>query len=102
PPTLSAFSTALRDALEFFLQACELFIREPLQIDEARPRALSRAKELVEFELQRARVAVLRVLQQKRDQKRHLRRKGVHRELPRVGKMKARTGSQPHCGDHNH
>src|SRR5439155_7774595 len=62
PPTLSAFSASLRDTLELFLQACKLFIREPLQIDEAQPRALSRAQQLVELELQGARVAVLRVL----------------------------------------
>src|SRR5712664_1124642 len=64
---LSASGAALRYPLELFLQSGELLVREPLEIDEAHARAVRGAQQLVEFQLQRAGVAVLRVLQQKSD-----------------------------------
>src|SRR5260370_38866318 len=84
---LSAIGAALRYAIELLLQAREVVIREPLEIHEARSRTLGRAQQLVQLELQRPGVAVLRVLQQKCDEKRDLRRERVHRQLPRIRKM---------------
>ena len=52
---------------------------------------MSDRNQLIEFEVQRPRIAILGVLKQERDEKRDLRRNCVHRQLPRIGKPEDRT-----------
>src|SRR5439155_19001440 len=75
---------------EFFLQALQLIIREVLQVHQIQARPSCGSNQLVEFQLQRASVAILRVLQKKRDEEGDLGGGRVHRQLPGVGEMKCR------------
>ena len=69
------------------------------RLHELRPCRRRASDELVELQLQRSRVAVLRVLQEERDEECHLRRGRVHRQLPRIGELKHGTEKQPESGD---
>jgi len=77
------------------LQRIELVIVELFELNELWPCSGSASDELIELQLQRSRVTVLGVLQQERDEKRHLRRSRVHRQLPRIRVLKNRTEQEP-------
>jgi len=74
----------LAQSFELIFQRIELVIVEPFEVHEPRPRSGCASEELIELQLQRLRVTVLRILQQERDEKRDLRRGRVHRQLPRI------------------
>src|SRR5437868_4917553 len=60
----------LLEPLELTLKAQELLVREGLQVDHPGARPVDRAQELVQLEVNRARVAVLRVLDEEDHEKR--------------------------------
>jgi hypothetical protein len=60
---------------------------------------LTAANQLVELDLYRQRVLVLRALDQEHHEKRDDRRSGVDDELPGVGEMKERAAYEPHTDD---
>lgn len=79
--------------------AATFLVRTILQIDHRVARRRHRADLLVEFELHRCRVAILRILNQKNHQKRHHTGSRVNHQLPRVRVMKHGAGDSP--GQHN-
>ncbi len=54
--------------MQLLFEPLDLFIREPVQIDQSGPRAFGGAEQFVELEPDCARVPILRVLDQKYDQ----------------------------------
>jgi hypothetical protein len=92
--TLRTTSTLVQ-SLELMLQRIELVIVELLELNQLWPCSGSASDELIELQLQRSRVTVLGVLQQERDEKGHLRRSRVHRQLPRIRELKYRTEQEP-------
>jgi hypothetical protein len=50
------------NSFELFLQAIEFFIRERFQIDQVRPCSFYTSEQLIEFQMESFRIAVLRVL----------------------------------------
>src|SRR5688572_28301478 len=85
----------LSERLELPLQALKLLVREVLHVDELVARLGDRADQLVELELNHARVAVLSALNEKEHQERDDRRARVDHELPRVGELKQRACDRP-------
>ena len=83
--------------LELSLKVSELFVRKIFQMHEPRPRALDRADQLVELEMDRLRVAVLGALDEKDHEECEDRRAGIDDELSRVGigEGKGRTPPRP-------
>jgi hypothetical protein len=67
---------------ELLLQTSELFVGEVLEIDEVVAGGFHGADELMELELDRLRLAVLRVLNDEHHEERDDRRAGVDRQLP--------------------
>jgi hypothetical protein len=59
-------------SFELTLQRIELVIVELFELNELSPCSGSASDQLIELQLQRSRVTVLGVLQQERDEKRHL------------------------------
>ena len=59
------------------------------------------ANELIEFQMDRFRIAVLRILNQEHHQESDDGRAGVDDQLPRIGKMKGRAGQRPDHDDEN-
>jgi hypothetical protein len=68
---------------------------ELLEIEQRVVRALRRADQLVELDLDRFGVAVLGVLDQEHHQERHDRRRRVDHELPGVAEIEQRPADQP-------
>jgi hypothetical protein len=92
---LSCSTSTVPHSLELLFQRFELIIVERFEMNELWPRARGASDELIELQMHRSRVTVLRVLQQERDEKRHLRRRRVHRQLPRIRELKHRTEQEP-------
>src|SRR5436305_351301 len=74
-------------------------LAEVLGGDEPVARALDRGDELVELDLHRQRVLVLRALNEEDHQERDNGGAGVDDELPRVGEVEDRAGDDPHDDD---
>ena len=86
---------AAANAFELALDLFQLLVSAILQIDQLVPRPFLRADQLIELQVQRLGVAVLRVLDQEHHQERHDRRPGVDDQLPRIRKVKERSRGQP-------
>lgn len=83
------------DSFILFFQRVKLFIGKLLDIDEIIIGGMVRAYQLIELQMQRLGVTVLRVLDQKDDQKRNDGCAGINNELPGVRKMKERAADRP-------
>src|SRR5262249_7730707 len=90
---------AIGEPLEIRAQPLELLVGALLEVDETGARRPERAQELVELQLRRHRVAVLRVLDQEDGEERDDGRPRVDRELPRVGVAAERPGEEPTDAD---
>lgn len=90
PTLLRCTTSALPYSFELQFQGIELVIVELFELNQLLPCAGCASEELIELELQGSRIAVLGVLQQERDEKRHLRRRRVHRQLPCIRELKNR------------
>ena len=73
----------------------QFFFVHFLEIDKFVSRALRGADQLIEFDLQRFRIAVLRILDEEHHQERDDRRAGIDNELPRVTESENRSGNRP-------
>ena len=80
-------------------QRIDLGFAQVFDVDQPVTGALHRGDDLVEFQVNRQRVLVLRALNQKHHQERDDRRAGIDHELPRVGIMEEWSTDQP---DHDH
>jgi len=90
------FSTNL---LELFFELFQVFVRKLFKIHKFISRAFDGAKELIQFEVDRFGVAVLRILDQKHHEEGHDGRGGIDDQLPGIGKMKRWAGQNPHKDD---
>ena len=88
-------------SVKLLLQLLELFVGQLLEIDQLVARALESANELVELDVNRDRVPVLRVLDQEHHEKGDDRRAGIDDELPRIGKVEDGSGDGPPEDDQN-
>jgi hypothetical protein len=75
--------------------AIELIVVELLQIEQRIVRSGHRADQLVELDLERIGVAVLRALDQKHHQEGHDRRASVDHELPGIAEAEQRSTHAP-------
>jgi hypothetical protein len=66
-----------------------------LDVDHLVVRLVNRLNDLVEFEVNRARIPVLRILDQEHDQKCDDSRAGIDYELPGIGVVEVRTCNEP-------
>src|SRR2546421_8481383 len=73
----------------------ELLVFELLEVEQRIVRALGGADELVQLDLDRLGIAVLRVLDQKHHEKRDDGRRGIDHQLPCVAEMEDRTAERP-------
>lgn len=80
---------------ELLLQFFQFVIGEFLKIDKFISRAFDRANDLIEFQMKRFGIAVLRVLNNKYHQKGDDGGACVDNELPCIGKMKDGAGREP-------
>ena len=83
-----------------FFQFVQLLIRELLNIDHVIAGGHVGADELVQLEMKRLGVPVLRVLNQEHDQKRDDGGSGIDDELPGIRKMEERPADGP-CHQHH-
>ena len=81
------------------VQNVELLLAQVFDVDQPVRGAGDGRHQLVQLELHRARVLVLRVLDQEHHEERHDGRSRVDDELPGVGKVKERAGQEPHDDD---
>ena len=98
-PTLDVLTGHIRARSAIIVQLLKLFIGEILDRSELILCPLHCQHELRQFELDRKRVAVLRILDQEYHQKSHDCRAGVDHQLPSVAVIEHRAGHDP--GDHN-
>lgn len=90
-----AVSRPTGDLLVRRLEAIELGLGELLEIEEGIVRAVDRTDQLVELELDRGAVSVLRVLDEEDHEERNDRRRRVDDELPGRAEMEDRSGDKP-------
>jgi hypothetical protein len=108
--SVCVLSTLLRS---FLLQAAApviaffphllVLVREPLEfvvgqvldVNHLIVRLVNRLNDLVEFEVNRARIQVLRILDQEHDQKYNHIRAGIDNELPGIGVVEIRSCNEP-------
>ena len=81
--------------LEFAMEPFQFGIRQILQIHQAGARAFDSLEQLVEFQMDRSAIAVLRVLNQKHNQKRNDSGRRIDHELPGVREIEQRPGKTP-------
>ena len=86
----------LAQLLVVAVQHLNFLLGEVLDVDEPVARTLQRRHDLVELELQRKRILVLRTLNQKDDQERHDRRASIDCQLPCIREAKPRAADGPH------
>src|ERR1019366_4939565 len=84
---------------KFLLELVELIAAQRLEIHETISSALGRANELVELQVNGARVTVLRVLNHEHHQERDDGGAGIDHELPRIAEVKQRSGERPYRDD---
>ena len=94
PATVVAFLTHL---LIFFGELLQLVIREMFDIDHFIVRLIDGLDDFIEFEVNGAGVAVLRVLNQKHHQESDDRGAGIDNKLPRIGVVEVWPGHNPQC-----
>lgn len=80
---------------EFILQELQLIILHVFDVDERIARRVDRLNKLIELEVNRARVAVLRILDEEDHEEGEDGRTGVHEELPFLGIMEERARERP-------
>jgi hypothetical protein len=80
-------------------QVVQLGIGRVLEVDQPIARRMRRPEQLVQLQMNRLRVVVLRVLNQKDHQERDDSGAGVDDELPRVGEVKERARDAPRQDD---
>ena len=93
--TLDVLKGHLRTSSAIIVQLLKLFIGEILNCSELVFRPLHCQHELRQFELNRKRVAVLRVLDQEHHQECHDGRAGVNHQLPSIAVLEYRSGQDP-------
>jgi len=94
-PTLDVLTGHIRARSAIIVQLLKLFIGEILDRSELILCPLHCQHELRQFELNRKRVTVLRVLDQEHHQKCHDSRAGVDHELPSIAVIEYRAGQDP-------
>jgi hypothetical protein len=90
-PVVAFFSHLLvpvRESLEFV-------VGQVLDVDHLVLRLVDRFNDLIEFEVNRARIPVLRILDQEHDQKCDDSRAGIDNELPGIGVLEVRARNEP-------
>lgn len=81
---------------ELLLERVWVLVAHVLQVNEVRACTLNPLEQLVQFELDRLGVSVLRVLDDEDHQEGDQRRAGVRNQLPGIGEVEERAGGCPH------
>ena len=89
----------LTNALKLLLELFEILVGQFFQIDQFIPSAFDGANDLVEFQMDCLRVAVLRVLDEKNHEEGDDGRAGIDDKLPGVRIMEGRAGYAPDDDD---
>lgn len=87
------------DFFEVFADEFEVGVGELLDLNHFIAGAFESVNDFVELELNGARIAILRVLNQEDDEERDDGGGGIHDELPGVGEVEVRTGESPEEDD---
>ena len=82
-------------SFKLFFKLRELVFGAFFKINQGIARPFDSMNQFIEFKMNRLRVAVLRVLNQKNHQECDNRRRGIDHKLPSVGKTKCRTENCP-------
>ena len=85
--------------LELLFQHIQFRVAHLLDVDHVIPRMIQRQDQLIQLQVDRPRIAVLRVLDQEHHQERHDRRAGIDDELPRVAEAEHGTADPPDDDD---
>jgi hypothetical protein len=93
--TLTANIAFFSHLLIFICQVLQFGIRQVLNVDHLVVRLVDGLDDLVQFQVDRPGIAVLRILDQENDEKRYHRRARIDDQLPRVRITKIRSGCEP-------
>src|SRR5215467_5718029 len=88
----SAATPLIPYLLELVGESLKFLVRERLDIDHAIARRSDGTDDFIQLEMDGSGIAILRILNQKYDQERNNRGRGIHDQLPGVGVMEIRTG----------
>ena len=98
---ISVVHRFLADAFELLFKFFQILIGKVFKVDQFVSRAFECADDLVQLQLKRLGIAVLRVLNKEHHQERDDGGASVDDELPGIGEMKGRPSQSPDNDDEN-